>query len=90
MAFESPDSEEWSFFLVKKLTVKGIIGKTQGVKSAKRPPKNPNPKIRHKELFSFKSAFKLKAPKSQVSSIVVNPSGFIPYKIALAFFDKEP
>ena len=32
--------------LVKKLTVKGIIGKTQGVKSATNPPKKPRIKIR--------------------------------------------
>ena len=34
-----------SFFLVKKLTVKGIIGNTQGVKRAKNPPKIPNKNI---------------------------------------------
>ena len=35
--------------LVKKLTVMGIIGKTQGVNKAINPPKNPNPKIRINE-----------------------------------------
>ena len=38
-------------FLVKKLTVKGIIGNTQGVKRANNPPRNPNPKIFHSELL---------------------------------------
>ena len=38
-------------FLVKKLTVKGIIGNTQGVKRANKPPRNPKPKIFHNELL---------------------------------------
>ena len=43
MALEIPLS--FSFFFVKKLTVNGIIGNTQGVKRAKKPPKIPNKKI---------------------------------------------
>ena len=37
---------------VKKLTVRGIIGKTQGVINAITPPNNPNRKIPHKVLDS--------------------------------------
>ena len=48
MAFDKPGLEvEFLAFLVKKLTVSGIIGKTHGVSSAKSPPRNPRPKIRH-------------------------------------------
>ena len=35
---------------VKKLTVNGIIGNTQGVNNAIRPPKNPNTKMDRKLL----------------------------------------
>ena len=73
-------------FLVKKLTVKGIIGNTQGVKSANNPPRNPNPKIFHIELLEaliscdnefpcvlhFKRAF-----ESELADM--------PYKISSAF-----
>ena len=38
--------------LVKKLTVSGIIGKTQGVISAISPPKSPKIKIAHNEFSS--------------------------------------
>ena len=38
-------------FFVKKLTVKGIIGNTQGVSKAKRPPRKPSPKICQRELL---------------------------------------
>ena len=38
-------------FLVKKLTVSGIIGNTHGVSSANNPPKNPSPKIFQSELL---------------------------------------
>ena len=51
MALEIPLS--FSFFLVKKLTVNGIIGNTQGVKRAKNPPKIPNKKILNNELSLF-------------------------------------
>ena len=37
-------------FLVKKLTVNGIIGKTQGVSKASKPPKIPREKIRQREF----------------------------------------
>ena len=53
MALEIPLS--FSFFLVKKLTVKGIIGNTQGVKRAKNPIeidnkiKDQKPNADHKE-----------------------------------------
>ena len=33
--------EEFEPLLVKKETVSGIIGKTQGVSKANKPPKNP-------------------------------------------------
>ena len=39
-AFLIPDFLELAF-LVKKETVKGIIGKTHGVSKAINPPKNP-------------------------------------------------
>ena len=38
--------------LVKKLTVSGIIGKTQGVSKANKPPKNPAIKIHNQLLCS--------------------------------------
>ena len=43
----------WAFFsdlFRKKLTVMGIIGQTQGVNNAKKPPANPAKKINHKEI----------------------------------------
>ena len=43
----------FSFFFVKKLTVKGIIGKTQGVRSAKKPPIIPSKNILNNDLSSF-------------------------------------
>ena len=52
MAFDTPPfSLESPPFLVKKLTVNGIIGNTQGVSNASNPPKKPNPKILQSELF---------------------------------------
>ena len=42
---------------VKKETVKGIIGKTQGVNKAMSPPKKPNKKRVVKSLSSFLLAF---------------------------------
>ena len=46
MAFKKPDFEElFLVCLVKKLTVRGTIGKTQGVKRANKPPKKPSQKI---------------------------------------------
>ena len=36
--------------MVKKETVKGIIGNTQGVSNANRPPTNPKRNILNKEL----------------------------------------
>ena len=48
--------------LVKKETVKGIIGKTQGVSKAKSPPTKPSKKILKKlppsSVFSLISPFK--------------------------------
>ena len=57
IAFDIPEPLLLSF-LVKKLTVSGIIGKTQGVNKASKPPKNPNPKMLNKEfpLFSVSIA----------------------------------
>ena len=49
-AFETPDPLFCPLFLVKKLTVKGIIGNTQGVSNANNPPKKPSPKIFHRDL----------------------------------------
>ena len=47
MAFDKPDLEvKFPAFLVKKLTVSGIMGNTHGVSNAKSPPRNPKPKIR--------------------------------------------
>ena len=37
-------------FLRKKETVIGIIGQTQGVKIAIKPPNNPNKNITHSDL----------------------------------------
>src|SRR5690606_12017795 len=39
-------------FFVKKLTVKGSIGKIQGIINAAKPPKKPAIKIAHKDRFS--------------------------------------
>src|SRR5690606_40549208 len=39
-------------FLVKKLTVRGTIGKMQGMKNAKNPPMTPAINIPHKDLLS--------------------------------------
>src|SRR5690606_12567565 len=39
-------------FLVKKLTVRGTIGKMQGMKKAKNPPMTPAINIPHKDLLS--------------------------------------
>lgn len=39
-------------FLVKKLTVKGTIGKIQGMKKAAKPPNKPAINIPHKDCFS--------------------------------------
>ena len=39
--------------LVKKDTVNGIIGNTQGVSKAIKPPKKPNTKMVHRPDFSF-------------------------------------
>ena len=36
---------------MKKLTVSGIIGKTQGVSNANNPPMNPRPKILNSVLL---------------------------------------
>ncbi len=43
-------------FLVKKVTVTGIIGNTQGVSNAIIPPKNPNRKIESMLLFLVPSS----------------------------------
>ena len=43
-------------FLVKKVTVTGIIGKTQGVSNAIRPPSNPKKKIVSRLLFFVPSS----------------------------------
>ena len=43
--------------LVKKLTVIGIIGKTQGVSKAAKPPKKPAMKIAHQLLLSLDVSF---------------------------------
>ena len=43
----------FSFFFVKKLTVRGIIGKTQGVRSAKNPPIIPSKNMLNNDLSSF-------------------------------------
>ena len=52
MAFKKPDFEELSLVcLVKKLTVRGTIGKTQGVKRANKPPKKPSQKITRKIII---------------------------------------
>ena len=47
-----PDSD----FLVKNDTVKGIIGKTQGVSNAIKPPNKPKKNIFHKLLPSVGGA----------------------------------
>ena len=39
--------------LVKKLTVRGIIGKTHGVSKAMKPPTIPNKNIPHKDFSVF-------------------------------------
>ena len=49
MALRSPFALS-SLPLVKKLTVSGIIGNTQGVSRASSPPMKPRKKIRHMEL----------------------------------------
>ena len=43
----------FSFFLVKKLTVNGIIGNTHGVKRASNPPIRPKRKILIIDLSLF-------------------------------------
>ena len=43
-------------FVVKKVTVKGIIGKTQGVSKAIKPPSNPKRKIVRMLLFFVPSS----------------------------------
>jgi hypothetical protein len=74
MALKTP------FFLffdcfVKNETVKGIIGKTQGVRSANKPPTKPNKKILNKplELSEFVSVVFFKSDvffKSNFSFLV--------------------
>ena len=53
--------------LVKKLTVNGIIGKTQGVKSAIKPPKIPSKNIPQRDFSSF---FSPQSPNGFSRSIV--------------------
>ena len=47
MAASTTDLRRLPLFLRKKLTVIGIIGHTQGVSSASRPPPKPQMKITH-------------------------------------------
>src|SRR5690606_15836388 len=53
---------------VKKLTVKGNIGKIQGIKSAANPPIKPAIKIAHKELLANDSS------SSKGASLTDSPS----------------
>ena len=63
----------FSFFFVKKLTVKGIIGKTQGVRSAKNPPIIPSKNI----LNKFKPNFILNfASETHVDRSIYDPEIF--------------
>ena len=55
MALEIPELFFWSFFFVKKLTVNGIIGNTQGVKRANKPPRKPRTKIFQRDFSPFTS-----------------------------------
>ena len=43
----------FSFLVEKNDTVSGIIGKTQGVRSAKKPPIIPSKNILNNDLSSF-------------------------------------
>ena len=56
-----PFSLVFPSFLVKKLTVNGIIGNTQGVSSASNPPKNPNPKITINSFIIYLYLFDIKS-----------------------------
>ena len=70
IALEIPLSFSFSFFLVKKLTVKGIIGNTQGVKSAKNPPRIPNKKMLNNELSLFSITVSFSESHSDVCSFI--------------------
>ena len=54
-AFRKPVLRSFEPF-VKKLTVKGIIGNTQGVNKANKPPPKPRTKIHQRLLWSSGTA----------------------------------
>ena len=73
MAFLIPADLFW-LCLVKKLTVIGIIGKTQGVKSAANPLTNDKKKITSKDLFDVLfSCFTLGLCKDEVVPFEEHP-----------------
>src|SRR5579863_2705753 len=71
-----------SFLFVKKETVRGIIGNTQGVTKATMPPKNPSTITAHK-LLSFVVAT---APQL----LMAFPNFFTGLSEALACFAASP
>ena len=55
--------------LMKKLTVIGIIGQTQGVTSASKPPKKPKPKMTRKPLLVVPCSSPPKACKRSMTGV---------------------
>ena len=72
-------------FFVKKLTVKGIIGKTHGVNNANKPPRKPKPKILHSDFpCCLTSDAKEDTSSEQLPEAAFISSTLRPYKILLA------
>ena len=70
-----------SFFLVKKLTVKGIIGNTHGVSNASNPPIKPSPKILKRVLFGLETVVAFDDELLQLTFDFLISVGKNPYRI---------
>src|SRR5690606_21317062 len=83
MALETPALLLSPLFLVKKLTVSGIIGNTQGVNNANKPPKKPNPKILQSVFSSLVSEGEMAASSLQFWLVLLRSMSDSPYRKGL-------